>query len=79
MLRLPAGSARYLGGAIAVVGARHGVGHLLADTFHRVARELGFLDVIHALMHIDNVSLDRSRAHAARIFRRYALMGRRLR
>lgn len=57
---------------------RHGVGHLLADTFHRVARDLGFLDVIHALMHVDNLSLDRSRQHAARIFRRYALMGRRL-
>jgi len=59
--------------------ARRGVGHLLADTFHRVARDLGFVDVIHALMHVDNLSLDRSRQHAARIFRRYALMGQRLR
>jgi hypothetical protein len=59
--------------------ARHGVGHLLADTFHRIARDLGFVDVIHALMHVDNISLDRSRAHAGRMFRRYALMGRRLR
>jgi hypothetical protein len=58
--------------------ARHGVGHLLADTFHRTARDLGLADVIHALMHVDNLSLDRSRQHSARIFRRYALMGRRL-
>ena len=42
----------------------HGVGHLLADAFHRIARDLGFVDVIHALMHVDNISLDRSRAHA---------------
>ena len=58
--------------------ARPGVGHLLADTFHRTARELGFADVIHALMHVDNVSLERSRRHAGTVFRRYALMGRRL-
>jgi hypothetical protein len=57
---------------------RRGVGHLLVDTFHRTARELGFADVIHALMHVDNVSLDRSRRHAGKVFRRYALMGKRL-
>ena len=52
-----------------------GVGHLLADTFHRRAIELGYVDVIHALMHVDNVSRDRSGRHGATIFRRYALMG----
>lgn len=57
---------------------RPGVGHLLADTFHRAARDCGFTDVIYALMHLDNISLDRSRRHAGRVFRRYALMGRRL-
>jgi hypothetical protein len=57
---------------------RRGIGHLLADTFHRTARELGFVDVIHALMHVDNASLDRSRRHAGKVFRRYALMGKRL-
>jgi hypothetical protein len=58
--------------------ARTGVGHLLADTFHRTARDCGFIDVIHALMHVDNISLDRSRRHAGEVFRRYALMARRL-
>jgi len=58
--------------------ARPGVGHLLADTFHRAARDFGFADVIHALMHVDNASLARSKRHEARIFRRYALMARRL-
>jgi hypothetical protein len=55
-----------------------GVGHLLADTFHRNAIDLGCADVIHALMHMDNISRDRSRRYGAGIFRRYALMGRRL-
>lgn len=55
--------------------ARRGVGHLLLDRFHRTARDLGFGSVIHALMHVDNISLDRSRRHAGRVFRRYALMG----
>ena len=58
--------------------ARRGVGHLLADTLHRQARALGFTDVIHALMHVDNISRERSSLHRARAFRRYALMGRRL-
>jgi hypothetical protein len=58
--------------------ARPGVGHLLADTFHRTARDCGFVDVIHALMHVDNISLERSRRHAGQVFRRYALMARRL-
>jgi hypothetical protein len=57
---------------------QHGVGHLLADTFHRRALAMGFTDVIHALMHVDNISRDRSARYAARIFRRYVLMGRRL-
>lgn len=55
-----------------------GVGHLLADTFHRNALDLGFVHVIHALMHVDNVSSDRSTGYAGDVFRRYALMGRRL-
>jgi hypothetical protein len=55
-----------------------GVGHLLADTFHRGAIELGYMNVIHALMHVDNISLDRSGRYGAKVFRRYALMGRRL-
>lgn len=54
---------------------RRGVGRVLADTFHRAARDLGCTDVIHALMHEDNVSLERSGRHSGRVFRRYALMG----
>ncbi len=55
-----------------------GVGHLLADTYHRRALDMGFTEVIHALMHEDNASRDRSERHKAKVFRRYALMGRRL-
>jgi hypothetical protein len=58
--------------------AMRGVGHRLADAFHRRAIELGYVDVIHALMHVDNVSRERSSRHGATIFRRYALMGARL-
>ena len=58
--------------------AQRGVGHLLADHFHRSARDAGFVDAIHALMHVDNISLNRSARHAGAIFRRYALLGLRL-
>lgn len=53
-----------------------GVGHLLADSYHRRALDLGFTEVIHALMHEDNSSRERSNRHRAKVFRRYALMGR---
>lgn len=56
----------------------HGVGHLLADRFHRNALALGYQDFIHALMHVDNVSRQRSARYGGTVFRRYALMGRRL-
>jgi hypothetical protein len=55
--------------------ALRGVGHLLVDTAHRTMRDLGYHDVVHALMHVDNQSRDRSTRHHGRIFRRYALMG----
>jgi hypothetical protein len=55
-----------------------GVGRLLADSYHRRAIELGFTEVIHALMHEDNVSRERSALHHAKVFRRYALLGCRL-
>lgn len=54
---------------------RRGVGHLLADAFHRAARELGCTHAVHALMNADNVSLTRSGQHGAQVFRRYALYG----
>ena len=55
-----------------------GCGRLLVDSLHRRAATLGFTTVIHALMHVDNVSRDRSNKTGSEIFRRYALMGRRL-
>ncbi len=55
-----------------------GVGHLLADEYHRRALAMGHEEVIHALMHETNISKERSARHNARVFRRYALMGRRL-
>jgi hypothetical protein len=56
---------------------RGGAGHLLAHEFHGRARDLGYTHVIHALMHVDNVSLERSAMHGGTIFRRYSLFGRR--
>jgi hypothetical protein len=56
---------------------RPGVGHLLAHRFHEAARELGYVHVIHALMHVENVSLQRSALHSGQVFRRYSLFGRR--
>jgi hypothetical protein len=53
----------------------HGVGRLLTDAFHRTARQMGFSGVIHALMHVDNISRKSSSLYGATIFRRYALMG----
>lgn len=58
-------------------GARRGIGHLLAHSFHEAARALGCSHVIHALMHADNVSLVRSGQHGAQVFRRYTLFGQR--
>ncbi|MCX7644637.1 MAG: hypothetical protein N2Z62_04990 [Rhodobacteraceae bacterium] len=55
-----------------------GVGHALAHAFHEAAVSAGFETVIHALIHEANASADRSRRHGGQVFRRYALMGRRL-
>jgi len=54
-----------------------GLAHLLAARAAAEARGMGFARVIHALMHEDNVSFNWS-ARSARVFRRYALMGRAL-
>jgi len=56
----------------------HGVGQLLAYEFHRRALDMGFSEVIHALMYERNVSAMRSRQRQATVFRRYALLGARL-
>jgi hypothetical protein len=55
-----------------------GAGHALARAFHEAALSAGFETVIHALIHDTNASADRSRRHGGTVFRRYALMGRRL-
>lgn len=55
--------------------AVRGVGFLLTDAFHRSALEGGFETTIHALMHDDNASRERSSMHGAEVFRRYALYG----
>lgn len=52
-----------------------GVGHLLADAFHRNALDMGFETTIHALMSDANISRERSTQHGAEIFRRYTLFG----
>jgi hypothetical protein len=55
-----------------------GAGRHLAHAFHTAAKRMGFQKAIHALIHDDNLSAERSDHYGAEIFRRYALMGRRL-
>jgi len=57
-------------------GLQKGVGHHLSHAFHLAALELGFSQAIHALIHDDNRSAERSAQHGAEVFRRYSLMGR---
>lgn len=49
-----------------------GLGAFLTDEVRRLAHEMGYASVIHALMQADNASVRISR-HTARVFRRYAL------
>ncbi|MGD9829427.1 MAG: hypothetical protein AB7E70_19950 [Hyphomicrobiaceae bacterium] len=58
--------------------ARRGVGRMLVASLNLRARRAGFTHAVHALMHVDNVSRERSVREGGEIFRRYALMGRRL-
>lgn len=55
-----------------------GAGRHLAYRFHKAALELGFETAIHALIHDDNQSAERSAAEGASVFRRYSLLGLRL-
>jgi GNAT superfamily N-acetyltransferase len=50
-----------------------GLGRHLFDLIRRRAHEKGYRSVLHALMHVDNVSRSLSERHASRLFRRYAL------
>ena len=52
-----------------------GAGRHLASRFHKAALGMGFQDAIHALIHDDNQSADRSAAEGATLFRRYSLLG----
>ena len=55
-----------------------GLGAWLADEIHGRARRLGFDRVVHALMHVSNVSRVLSARWHGRVIRRYALYGREL-
>ncbi len=55
--------------------AVRGAGHLLVDAAHRTFRDLGYTHVVHALMHVDNASRQRSARHHGTVFRHYDLMG----
>ena len=65
---------------VKTVGVRRGrlyagLGRLLAEELHELARQAGMPRVIHALMHDDNVSAKTS-AHQFTVMRRYALYSR---
>ncbi len=55
-----------------------GAGRHLAHRFHKAALRMGYETAIHALIHDDNTSAERSAAEGATIFRRYTLLGRKL-
>lgn len=55
-----------------------GAGQALASVFHDTARAAGFTTAIHALIHETNASGRRSARLGAEVFRRYALLGKRL-
>ncbi|MBT0955924.1 hypothetical protein IV417_00875 [Alphaproteobacteria bacterium KMM 3653] len=59
-------------------GLARGVGRHLVHRFHTACADQGFTQVIHGLIHDDNRSAERSRQAGGEIFRRYALMGKRL-
>ena len=56
---------------------KKGVGRLMIDHLHAKARDAGFRSVIHALMHDDNVSRQRSLKYGV-LFREYYLYGRKV-
>ena len=50
-----------------------GLGSLLVDELHRIARDKGYTEAIHALQHESNTSLKITGRHEGRAFRRYVL------
>ena len=53
-----------------------GLGSLLVDQLHRIGREKGYTEAIHALQHESNTSLKITGRHRGDVFRRYALFSR---
>lgn len=53
-----------------------GLGGLLLDEFRAASLALGARGILHALMHVDNVSMRLSSRRASVLFKRYALYGR---
>lgn len=60
------------------VGAIPGAGRVMADRIHELAGELGYREVVHALMRSGIASEAQSRKFDSVAFRHYALMGLRL-
>ncbi len=58
------------------VGTVPGAGRAMADRIHALASDLGFREVVHALMRSGIASEAQSRKFGGTVFRRYALMGR---
>jgi hypothetical protein len=52
-----------------------GGGSMMANAFHARANARGFTEVIHALMHENNLSATHSDRTGGKVFRRYALWG----
>ena len=55
-----------------------GLGSLLVDELHRIGREKGYTEAIHALQHESNPSLKITGRHHGEVIRRYALFSRTL-
>ncbi len=55
-----------------------GLGSLLVDEVHRLAKAKGFTEAIHALQHETNTSLKITGRHQGAPFRRYTLFGKKL-
>ena len=59
--------------AVAPDARGHGVAKHLLDRVRSAARGRGYVELVHALMHVTNLSTRLSARHDSRIFRRYAL------
>ena len=55
-----------------------GLGSLLIDEIHRLGRQKGYTEMIHALQHETNTSLRITGRHHGQVFRRYALFSKSL-